>query len=810
MSTAVPLQGLRVLDLAEGLAAPFCAKLLADLGADVVKIEQPSGDPARLLGPFPGDVPNPEASGAFIFVNTSKRGITLDLSTSEGQAHLRRLLRSFDVIVAGETEPQLAARGLGLEQLREWNPALILTTVSGFGSHGPRAGQAWSHLTTCAVSGWANNCGLPDREPLQAGGASAELFTGSFAAASTMLAVMGRRSHGGGEHVDVSAQEAALCGALIPSLYYEYYGQIQERHSDRHTGPSFIFPAADGYIGVNVLTQQQWELLCQFLGRPEMLDDPRFQPEQRLNHADEIAREFAPSVAAREAVDLFHEAQAWRVPLGLVPTLADIPLLPPHQDRGFFAPIDIDGRQIEIPAAPFSADTVRLRPTRPPHLGEHNDELLAQAEAEAEAKPSTPEMAPQPPPTNNPPPLAGLRIVDLSMFMSGPMVTQICADAGAEVIKVESVQRIDGWRGGGRGEDQPWERSPVFNWINRNKRGITLNLTNPRGSQLLKQLVETADIVIENYTPRVMGNFGLDYDALRAIKPDLIMMSMPGFGSTGPWRDYVAFGLSTEQMAGITHLTGYADGQPLFTGTTGGDHLVGVMATCALLSALHHRENTGEGQHIDLGQVATCSMYIGDALTGWALSGRDPGRVGNRHRALAPHGIYPCLDDRWIAIACTDDAQWGALAALMQRDDWSAASSPYQQLKARLAGADQLDEGIAQWTRSQHYIELMDRLQAVGVAAGAVLNGEDLLNDPHLAARGTFIPQDRPGLGIKHYPNQPYRFASAGSLDPQRSPLLGEHTREVLSRILGLDQTELDELERDDVIGTIPIAARPD
>ena len=146
----------------------------------------------------------------------------------------------------------------------------------------------------------------------------------------------------------------------------------------------------------------------------------------------------------------------------------------------------------------------------------------------------------------------------------------------------------------------------------------------------------------------------------------------------------------------------------------------------------------------------------------------------------------------------------------MQRDDWTAAASPYQQLDARLADADQLDEGIAQWTRSQHYIELMDRLQAVGVAAGAVLNGEDLLNDPHLAARGTFIPQDRPGLGVKHYPTQPYRFASAGSLDPQRSPLLGEHTREVLSRILGLDQTELDELERDDVIGTVPIAARPD
>ena len=799
-----PLDGLRVLDLAQGLAGPFCAKLLADQGADVVKIEPLGGDLARSFGPFPSDKPDPEASGSFVFVNTSKRGVTLDLDSSEGRADLQRLLGRYDVVIAGETEPQLAARGLGLSQLRAWNPNLILTTVNGFGSAGPYAGQSWNNLIACALGGWANACGIPQREPLQIGGAIAEMFAGGFAAVATLLAVAGRRNHGRGDHVDVSAQQTTLTGALVPSVRYEYDGALPERQSTQHSGPSFILPSADGHAGINVLTQAQWELLCQFLGRPDMVDDPRFQPGVRAAHADEVAAEFAPIVAQRDAEEMFHEAQIWRVPLGIVPSLREIPNMPPHRDRGFFVPIEVSGRTIEVPGLPFTSNATTPTVSRPPRLGEHTAEVLAEVAGE-------PVLAPPdaPPPSTNPPPLAGLRIVDLSMFMSGPLATQICADAGAEVIKVESVQRIDGWRGAGQGE-QAWERSPVFNWINRSKHGITLNLTDERGSDLLKRLVADADVVIENYTPRVMANFGLDYEALRVIKPDLIMMSMPGFGRTGAWHDYVAFGLSTEQMAGICHLTGYADDQPLFTGTMGGDHLVGVMAAGALLGALHHRDQTGEGQHIDLGQVAASTMYVGDALTGWALSGRDPGRVGNRHCAMAPHGTYPCRDGRWIAIACEDSEQWASLAELIGHQEWTEPDSPYDEPAARLRDADLLDAAVTEWTRSQSHVELMGLLRSRGVMAAAVLNGAELLADPQLAARDAFIPQDRPGLGVKHYPGQPYQFLAAEPVTSRRAPMLGEDTREVLSRLLGLELDELEALEQDDVIGTLPIAARPD
>ncbi|MDA0364339.1 MAG: CoA transferase [Chloroflexi bacterium] len=805
-----PLYGMTVLDISEGIAGPFCAKLLGDLGADVCKVEPPGrGDRTRQRGPFRDGIANPEASASYLYFNTSKRGVTLDLTDASDRERFARLLQRFDVVIAGETEGELAARGLGFDQLRLWNPRVILTTVSGFGSTGPHAGYRWSHLIACATGGWSNACGTRDREPLQAGGAIAETFAGAFAATATLLAAHGRASHGGGEHVDVSAQESALTAALFPTLAYEYRGAIAERHSATGPGPSFMLPTLDGYIGVNVLTQAQWDLQCQFFDCADMLDDPRFAAGARNLHAEEARARFAPKVADRSAEEVFHDGQVWRVPFGLVPDLRAIRGMLPHQEREFFIAIDhpVAGT-VELPGTWFKSTATQPAITRAPLLGEHNDQLLGETATDNDA-PQVAVTDATSASSANPPPLEGVRIVDLSMFMSGPMAMQICADAGAEVVKVESLQRIDGWRGGGGGPgDAPWEQSLTFNWVNRNKTGITLDLTDARGVALVKRLIADADVVIENYTPRVMPNFGLTYDVLREIKPDLIMISMPGFGLDVSWRDYVAFGMSTEQMSGMSHLTGYDDGPPLFTTTSGGDPFVGVLAATTILAALQHRRRTGEGQHVDLSQIETCTMYIGEMLAGWSLAGEDPGRVGNRHPTAAPHNTYLCADDRWIAIACEDDGEWSALASLIGHAEWATDGSPYANAAGRRTALNTLDAAIAAWTRPHGHIELMHRLQRAGVTAGAVMNGPELLADPHLAARDAFIPQDRPGVGVKHYPGQPYRFAFAPPPPTRRSPLLGEHTRDVLCGRLGVSDEEYAALERDDVVGTIPIAAR--
>ena len=792
------LRGVNVLDISEGIAGPFCAKLLSDMGADVVKVERPgSGDSSRQTGPFLNELADLEMSPSFFFLNTGKRSIELDIYDEGSKSTLHQLIKKFDVVISSETDSALENHDLGFESLRTINPKVILTTVTGFGSFGPHSNYQSSHMISCAVGGWAQLCGTPDREPLQAGASVTQTLTGAYASVATLLAIQGRNSHGNGDHVDVSAQESVLAGAQMPTLFYEYDGLTPERYSSVGSGAggAFMLPTSDGYIGLNALTAPQWVMLCDFLGRRDIAENPYYQgvswrnPDHRV---EEIRAIFQEALKDRTAEELFHEAAAWRVPFGLVPTLSDLFELPPHKERGFFTElVHPTAGPVSIPGIPFKTTAGELKIERPPLLGEHTDEILSEV-----ANASVDTAGARPSGNVNALPLTGLRVVDLSMFFAGPVGAQILADAGAEVIKVESVQRIDGWRGAAAdsGSELPsWESSPYFNWVNRSKKDITLNLTDPRGQDILKELVRQADVVIENYTPRVMANFGLTYDVLKEIKPDLIMLSLSGFGADNSWSDYTAFGMSTEQFSGVSHLTGYADDAPLFTGMTGGDLYSGVIGAWGLLSALNHRTLTGEGQHIDLSQIEACNLYLGDLMTTWSLSHVDPGRMGNSRFSEIPQGIYPCANNRWIAISCATKEQWNVFMDELGIVDWTT---------------DTIHDEIRAWTASKDHIELMDYLQTLGIPAGAVMNGPELLADKHLRERDAFILQDRPILGEKHYPGQPYQFKFTERVTNMRAPFLGEHTEEILLDLVGLEAEQLRELYDDDVIGTVPIAAR--
>lgn len=827
------LAGLRIIDISQGLAAPFAAKLLGDLGADVIKIEPPNGDHARRRGPFPSaNAVDPEASAAFLYANTSKRSIVLD-PDSEADRRLRdQLIADAHVVIAGEPEPRLAEQGLGFERLRALNPAITLTTVTGFGSDGPYADWRWNNLIACAIGGFAHLCGRPEREPLQLGGSIPETLTGAYAAVATLIAVRGQQTQPQPqpEHVDVSVLEAAVNMALLVAQRYDYTGDLGVRRADVGPAPSFILPTSDGYVGANTLTQAQWEVMCQFFGRPELIEDPKFGDAwSRFENSRQLADELAALTRNRSADEIFHEAQAWRIPFGLVPNLADALNLLPHRERGFLFEFDHPrAGRVRMPGIPWLFGDERPTGTPTPTLDQHGEAIRAGDAWRDEASPAA-EPTAQPAER----PLEGLRVIDLSMFMSGPMTTLIFADAGADVIKVESVQRIDGWRAGGVGDvPEFWETAPQFNWVNRNKQGVTLNLTDPRGADVIRTLAQDADIIVENYTPRVMGNFGLAWDDLRAINPDLIMLSMPGFGLTGSWTNYTAFANTTEQMSGLPHLTGYAGDQPIFSGTTGGDPLAGVMGALALLSALERRRRlqaAGQpgGCHIDLSQTETASSYTGDALTAFAISGRDPGRVGNAHPRMAPHNTYLCRPepipegahaagqegplDRWIAIACPDDETFAALAAACGHPEWAGEHGRWRTLADRQRSLPELDAAIAEWTRNQDAKEIMRRLQAAGVPAAGVYHGLDLLEDEHLRDRGFFITQKHRYAGRKRYPLQPYRFRNwpAPRAD-QPSPTLGQHTRAVLARLTDIIPETITQWEREDVTGATPIAARAD
>ena len=804
-----PLDGLRVLDLSQGLAAPFAAKLLGDLGADVIKLEPPGGDSARARGPFAnGD--DPEASASFLFANTSKRSVVIDPASRADLALQASLLDGADVVISHEPEPNLAARGLSYEQLRARNPRLILTTVSGFGSSGPYADWRWNHLTMCALGGFSHLCGREHREPLQLGGTITETLVGAYATVATLVAVHAQSEYGRGDHIDVSALEATINAALLLTQRYDYSGDLGVRRADVGPAPSFILPTSDSYVGANTLTQAQWEMMCQFFGRAELIDDPQFADAwSRYANSRELADELATLTRERTSEEVFHDAQTWRIPFGLIPDLQQVLDLLPHRERDYWLEFQHPAAgRVRMPGIPWLYGTERPKGSQPPLLNEHADELRAEPEpvwpprTQAAQNTDAPER-----------PLERLRVIDLSMFMSGPMTTLVFADGGADVIKIESIQRIDGWRAGGATDDYWWEWAPQFNWVNRNKQGITLNLTDQRGAEIVRHFVKDADILVENYTPRVMANFGLSYETLREINPELIMISMPGFGLTGSWSHYTAFANTTEQMSGLPHLTGYPDDQPIFSGTTGGDPLAGVMGALALLSALERRrrlqaEGKPGGCHIDLSQTETATIYLGDAITAYAISGRDPGRVANHHPRMAPHNTYPCANDKWLAIACETDLQFERLARRMGRLDWLERFAAFAD---RDAARTELDAQIAEWTRAQDAASLMRELQAIGVTAGAVYHGLDLLEDPHLGERGFQITQHHRYAGTKRYPLQPYRFRHwANPRSDRPSPTLGQHTREVLARLTSLTTAEVDQLEADDVIGEIPLAARTD
>ena len=401
--------------------------------------------------------------------------------------------------------------------------------------------------------------------------------------------------------------------------------------------------------------------------------------------------------------------------------------------------------------------------------------------------------------------LDGVRVIDLSMGWSGPLAARHLADMGAQVIKVEACQHLDWWRGWeGTPAGDEFEESVAFNTANRNKLGITLDLTSELGVALLKRLVELADIVLENNAAGVLPRLGLDYASLRARNPELIMASMPAFGGEGPWREYRAYGSTVEQASGIPHLNGAPDGPPTMQHVALEDPVAGLNAASALLVALWHKRRTGEGQRIDLSQVECLFPLAAHGLLEQSLNGRVFQRPGNELPGQAPYGVYPCKgDDRWVAVTVSDDAAWLALCTAIERPD--LADDPSLRASAgRDAARSRLDEALSTWTREHDPETVMSRFQAVGVPAAAVRYTGEMLADPQLRARGFWQTLERDFVGPLPHPAAPYRFRAEPLPVSTPAPTLGQHSRQVLTELLGLEAAELDALEAQGVIGTRP------
>ena len=405
-------------------------------------------------------------------------------------------------------------------------------------------------------------------------------------------------------------------------------------------------------------------------------------------------------------------------------------------------------------------------------------------------------------------PLRDIRVADLTRAWAGPYATKMLGDMGAEVIKIEAPFRPDGRISGSYFPDndpgtQPWNRNGVFDKNNRSKLGVALDLQKPEGKDVFRQLIATSDVVVENYTPRVMMQLGLSYDELVKIKPDIILVSLPGYGQDGPERDWVAYGTTLDSHCGLTQITGYAGGPPHRMAIAIGDPIAGMFGTMAVMFALHQRRRTGTGQHVDLAQAETLTQLMGAPLADWSMNRRIWPRTGNRDRTHVPQGVYPCEGrDQWVAISVRSDDDWQALCLALGRQD---LTHRFPSVAARRPAHDEIDGIIAEWTRRMTKEAAMACLQQAGVPAGAVFSAKDLLFDPHLRARGFFEVVNHAEAGPRPQLGMSWKLSETPGHITRAAPRFAEHNRQVFGDLLGLTCADIDELKAREVTSDVPL-----
>ena len=418
---------------------------------------------------------------------------------------------------------------------------------------------------------------------------------------------------------------------------------------------------------------------------------------------------------------------------------------------------------------------------------------------------------------SNRPALGGLRILDLSQVAAGPYATMFLGFMGAEVIKIESLSRMDINRGKARPSpddlrvypdgdpgEHPWNTTAHHVHRNINKRSLTLDLGAKRGKELFLELAKVCDVLVENYRGSVMDRLGLGYDVVSRINPGLIYMKISSQGANGPEANYGSLGSTLEQTAGLASITGYDDGLPLMTNLVYPDPVVGILSFGALMTALRRRLKTGSGCLVDLSQREVTTMLLGEAILDFSVTGRIAGTMGNRHRDMAPQGVYPCSgEDMWVAISVSSDEEWESLCKAVGQPHL-ASDSRFADPKSRRNNHDDIDLVISTWTETQDHYQVMYLLQAQGVPAAPVLKGGEVIDDPHLESRGFWDVVNHPEAGTYKQVTTPWLLSNSPRATSTPAPGLGEHNYQVLSGLLGLSKSEIDTLAQKGVIGNTP------
>ena len=762
-----PLRDLRVLELSTGIAGGYASKLFADAGADVIKVEPPDGDPMRHYSGSEG-----EPGALFEFLAAGKRSVT----------DIGELLDTADLLVV-DRPPTAEERA---------DPSRVVVSITPYGATGPWVARPATEFTVQAECGSLGARGEKWHQPVQAGGRIAEWASGAYGAACGLAAVTNARRTGLGTHIDVSMAEVmCICTGLFTDLMMSLMGRPPLPQPPRVVEFPSIEPTKDGWVGFNTNAAQMFSDLMVLIGHEEFANqtmvrmDPVRQPELKA-----ALQAWTTQLTTDEVIE---QASLFRIPVAPVGNGENLPAHEHLVARQVFTRAP-SGRFTQ-PRPPYSVNGEWPGATAPaPELGEHTGtvELRRRPAVTAEDRGL---------------PMEGLKVLDLTCWWAGPAATALFGNLGAEVIHVESTQRIDGMRPAAAGYfmnlPQWWERSGFFLDINVNKKGVTLNLADPRGLALAKDLIRWADLVVENYTPRVMDGFGLDWATVHDINPRAVMVRMPAYGLDGPWRDRVGFAQTMEAMSGLAWVTGLPDGPPMLP--RGPCDPNGAMhAAFAMQVALVETAERGEGVLVEAPLIESALNMAAEQVVEFSASGTLLTRQANRTAGFAPQGVFPCRgEERWLAVSVGTDEQWAGLRAALGDPSWATASD-LDAYPGRRDAAERLEEGIAAWAAEQDLPAAVETLIAHGVPAGEVTDFRSISSHPLFEARGFFERSEHPVVGTHLMPGLPLRWEGIDRWIRTPAPTLGQHNAEILRGLLQVSDAEMEALTADQVIGDWP------
>ncbi|MCZ6533152.1 MAG: CoA transferase [SAR324 cluster bacterium] len=805
------LDNLTVLEMGGGVAAAYAAKLMADLGAQVVKLEPPGGDPSRRRGPFAHGRADVETSGAHLFLNANKRSLELDGESAH--AALELLAGRAQVLIQEVHPTEMAAQGLDYERLSAVNTGLVMLSITPFGLSGPHRDYAAADLNLVHSGGWGWNCPGPGTDPalppIKAFGEHALIQAGLHGAMAALGAHYAALRCGVGEHIDLAVQEVVVNLLGRHFVNYTYARWIDSRLTKPRLAPNGFFQCKDGMIYLVIVEEDQWRRLLELMGEQQWGGQEKFQGQDArcANVADLHAR-LEPWLAKWNARELYHELQGRRIAACLVAQFGDL-LEDTHlQQRGFFREQEhpAAGRLV-VPGAPYKLHKPWWELRSPaPRLGEANGELssLLVEPGDAPATLAPAQASALAPAEASALPLAGVRVLDFTWYWAGPHGTLMLAHLGAEVIKVESPNRLDIMRrfsNTAHDMEPGMNRVGSFNQLGQSKLSFAVNLSHPEGKQLVKELAGRSDVVTSNFSTGVMERLGFGAEALHAINPELIVAELSGFGQDGPCKDYIGYGQAIVPLAGISAQTGYPGGPPAEVAIAYGDPNGGIYMAYAVVAALVARARHGGGQVIDvsLWESTICSAYEGWMNHALGLPPHPP--MGNHDLQWAPHNCYRCAgEDQWISIAVTREEQWRSLCLEMGQPAL-AEDARFRDARARKAHEDELDALLAAWCAGQERWALTRRLQAVGVAAFPSLSTKEVDEDAHLHARNFLGRVPHPEVGVRSHAGIPWQLARRPNGVRTHAPLMDQHTDQVCREVLGLDDGEIARLRKAGVLG---------